>query len=59
LLISDFGNDNLMASTELSANPSMVNILLRNGFEKYGSPYKSQLHDNILGLFLKFRIKTA
>jgi len=24
LLISDFGNGNLMASTELSANPSMV-----------------------------------
>lgn len=59
LLISDFGNGNLMASTELSANPSMVKILLRHGFERYGSPFKSQLHDNILGLFLKFGIKTT
>ena len=59
LLISDFGNDNLMASTELSANPSMVNILLRNGFKNYGNPFRSQLHNNILGLFLKFGIKTA
>lgn len=54
LLISDFGNFNLMASTEIDANPSMVKILVRNGFERYGSPYESQLHDTILGLFLKF-----
>lgn len=59
LLISDFGNYNLMASTELNANPSMVSILLRNGFEKYGNPYKSELHENMLGLYLKFGKKTA
>jgi len=59
LLTSEFKGENLMATTELSANPAMVNILLRNGFKNYGNPFKSELHDNILGLFLKFGIKTA
>lgn len=59
LLISNFKQENLMASTEISANISMEKILIRNGFEKYGKPYKSERHDNVLSLYLKFGIKTA
>ncbi|MCX2680971.1 GNAT family N-acetyltransferase [Galbibacter sp. EGI 63066] len=54
LLIKEFGKGNLMASTEISANPAMVKILERNGFRHYGKPWKSTIHDNYLGLFLKF-----
>lgn len=55
LLIKDYGTDNLMASTELTANPAMVKILEKNGFRLFGKPWKSKIHDNYLGLFLKFR----
>lgn len=55
LLIESYGDDNLMASTEISANPSMVKILERNGFRLYGKPWKSNIHENFLGLFLKFK----
>jgi len=44
-----------MASTEISANPRMVGILEKNGFRHYGKPWKSSLHDNFLGLFLKYK----
>ena len=54
LLIENYGEGNLMASTEISANPAMVKILERNGFRLYGKPWKSNIHDNFLGLFLKF-----
>lgn len=53
LLISHFGDENLMASTEISANPAMVKILENNGFRLYGSPWKSSIHKSYLGLFLK------
>ena len=53
-LIKEFGNRNLMASTEINANPSMVKILEKNGFRHYGKPWKSSIHNNYLGLFLKF-----
>lgn len=55
LLITEYGNENLMASTEITANPSMVNILHKNGFRLFGKPWKSEIHDNHLGLFLKFK----
>ncbi len=55
LLIKEYGNDNLMASTEINANPSMVKILERNGFRHYGKPWKSNIHNSYLGLFLKFK----
>lgn len=55
VLIEEFGSDNLMASTEISANPGMVKILEKNGFRHYGKPWKGRIHDNYLGLFLKFK----
>lgn len=55
LLIGAHGNENLMASTELAANPPMVHILEGLGFRHYGTPWKSDIHGNFLGLFLKFR----
>lgn len=53
-LIREFGTGNLMASTEISQNPAMVRILEKNGFKQYGKPWKSEIHSNYLGLFLKF-----
>lgn len=55
ILLEEFGNSNLMASTEITANPGMVKILEKNGFRHYGKPWKSGIHDNYLGLFLKFK----
>lgn len=55
LLMDAYGNENLMASTELGANPAMVHILEGLGFKHYGTPWKSDIHGNFLGLFLKFR----
>lgn len=43
-----------MASTEIAANPGMVKILEKHGFRQFGKPWKSSLHKNYLGLFLKF-----
>jgi len=54
-LIHDYGDGALMASTELTANSKMVKILERNGFRIFGKPWKSDIHDNFLGLFLKFK----
>ena len=55
LLLQEYGDDNLMASTEISANPGMVRILEKNGFRHYGKPWKSSLHGNFLGLFLRYK----
>ncbi len=54
-LIESYGNDNLMASTEISENPAMVKILEKNGFRLFGRPWKSRIHENYLGLFLKYK----
>lgn len=54
LLTRSFGNGNLMASTEVSANVGMVRILERSGFRFFGKPWKSGIHDDYLGLFLRF-----
>lgn len=53
MLVDEFGNGNLMASTEVTANPAMVSILEQLGFRLYGKPWKSAIHDNYLGLFLR------
>jgi len=53
LLIEAYGGGNLMASTEISANPGMVKILETSGFRLFGKPWKSGIHNNYLGLFLK------
>lgn len=55
LLLSQYGNDNLIASPEINANPGMVKILNRFGFRLYGNPWKSNIHPNYLGLFLRFK----
>jgi GNAT superfamily N-acetyltransferase len=55
LLLEEFGIGNLMASTEITANPMMVKILENNGFRHYGTPWKSGIHNNRLGLFLRFK----
>jgi hypothetical protein len=36
-------------------NPGMVRILERNGFRAFGKPWKSGIHGNMLGLFLRKR----
>lgn len=54
ILINRIGHVNLMASTELRVDNSMVGILVRRGFKQYGKPWKSTVHNGTLGLFLKF-----
>lgn len=54
MLLDAVGQENLMASTEISANPAMVKILEQLGFRLCGSPWKSNIHDNYLGLFLRY-----
>ena len=54
-LIDSYGKGNLMASTEIEANPAMVKILENHGFKLFGKPLKSDIHDDYLGLFLKFK----
>lgn|SRR5690554_1016679 len=55
LLVDEHGKENLMASTEISANPRMVKILEALGFRHYGKSWKSAIHNNYIGLFLKFQ----
>jgi len=54
MLLREHGEGNLMASTEVTANPAMVTILQKNGFRLFGKPWKSGIHGKHLGLFLKF-----
>ena len=44
LLVDEHGKENLMASTEISANPRMVKILEALGFRHYGKSWKSAIH---------------
>lgn len=53
-LVEAYGKGNLMASTEITANPAMVRILEKHGFRLFGKPWKSGIHGNYLGLFLRF-----
>lgn len=55
ILLECFGDGNLMASTEIATNPGMVKILERLGFRQYGKPWQSGIHQNYLGLFLRFK----
>jgi ribosomal protein S18 acetylase RimI-like enzyme len=54
LLVETYGKGNLMASTEITANPAMVRILEKQRFRLFGKPWKSGIHGNYLGLFLRF-----
>jgi len=53
-LIDSYGKGNLMATTEITANPAMVTILERQKFQLFGKPWRSNIHGNYLGLFLRF-----
>lgn len=55
ILIEAYGDNNLMASTEINNNPAMVKIFEKNGFRLFGKPWKSVIHDHYLGLFLKLK----
>ena len=55
LLLKRASNINLMASTELFPKNGMIKILLSNGFIQVGNPWKSTIHDGILGLFIKVK----
>lgn len=55
LLLKKNENINLMASTEISENPAMVSILKKNGFLQKGKSWKSNIHENELGLFLRYK----
>lgn len=54
MLLDEFKEENIMASTELRTNNSMTRILERNGFKLFGKPWKSGKHGGTLGLYLKF-----
>lgn len=54
LLLDKIPDTNLMASTELRDDNSMVRILERNNFKQYGKSWKSTIHKGTLGLFLRF-----
>lgn len=54
ILLKEFENENIMASTELRADNPMTRILERNGFKLFGKPWKSGKHGGTLGLYLKF-----
>jgi RimJ/RimL family protein N-acetyltransferase len=55
-LLNTIGNINLMASTELFHRNSMIRILEKNGFRQIGTPWKSSIHDGLLGLFIRVKI---
>ncbi len=54
LLLDEFKEANIMASTELRLNNPMLQILEKNSFKQFGKPWKSTIHEGTLGLFLKY-----
>ncbi len=52
-LIQEFGEKDLIASTEMRNSNSMVRILERSGFKQTGRFWKSGKDGSILGLFVK------
>jgi hypothetical protein len=54
LLLDEFKDVNIMASTELRLDNSMSRILEKNDFRQFGKPWKSTIHEGTLGLFLRF-----
>lgn len=54
LLVEAHGKENLMATTEVSVNPRMVKILQDLGFSLCGKQWKSAIHGNYLGLYLRY-----
>lgn len=54
IIMEKYGNNNLMASTELEPKNNMQRILKNCGFQHYGKTWKSK-NELDLGLFLKFK----
>lgn len=55
LLLRDFTDLNLIASTELHAGNPMVTVLHKNGFHRMGKSWRSGIHRGDLGLFVKLQ----
>mgnify|MGYP001370862881 CR=1 FL=1 len=55
-LLNKIGNINLMTSTELYPKNSMIRIIEKYGFRQIGTPWKSSIHDGLLGLFIRVKI---
>ena len=55
LLIKENKDENLMATTEIESNPAMVRILMKNEFVRKGNSWKSNIHKDELGLFLRIK----
>jgi len=53
LLLKDYQDCNLIATTELHANNPMISVLHKNGFQRMGKSWKSGIHSGNLGLFAK------
>jgi hypothetical protein len=54
-LLAGLEHENLMASTEIEKNPKMVQILEKRNFVRHGNAWKSGIHGNLLGLFLRYK----
>lgn len=54
LLLEKMSGINLIASTELRHDNSMIRILEKNNFKQFGKPWKSTIHKGTLGLFLRY-----
>lgn len=54
LLLEKMADTNLMASTELRHDNSMIRILEKSSFKQFGKPWKSKIHNGALGLFLRY-----
>lgn len=54
-LMENYGDNNIMASTEINDNPGMVKILKTYGFEHSGAIWQSNIHFKNLGLFLRYK----
>ncbi len=53
-ILVEFGKSNLIATTEIKENPSMVKILEKYSFCQKGKTWTSSIHNNQLGLFIYY-----
>lgn len=54
-LVETYGDGNLMVSAEVFTNPATARINEALGFRHHGKFWRSSIHKNYLGLFLKWR----
>ena len=53
LLLFEKKDSNILATTEIYSNNSMIYILEKYGFRQCGKVWKSEVHKGVIGLFLK------